>query len=136
MGSLLVTASIFSGSVFSEVSMAGSARHKIFRPHHHHSLSCRARRNYTVTIANHKRHLQTYWIDGAEYRLLPGRQHTFTKLIGSTHRCRRGNIALPVIEFDRYEHDRRFTSRKVRLNGRTNYYYFDGNSRVVHLKKG
>ena len=139
LGSSLVTASLLVGSIFTEVSIAGSARRKLFHFHHPHSVSCRAshhRRNYTVTITNHKNHLQTYWFDGTEYQLLPGHQHTFSKQIGRTHRCRTGNMALPLIEFDRIDHDGRFTSKKVRLNSKINDYYFDASSRIVHLKRG
>ena len=143
LGSLLVTASILSGGVFPETAMAGfrhkrifrSHNHKVFRSHDHQSFSCRARNNYTVTIANHKSYRQTYWFDGAEYSLSPGGQHTFTKLIGRTHRCQRGRIALPLVEFDRYDNDRRFTPKRVRLNGRSSYYYFDGDS-AVRLRRG
>lgn len=153
LGSSLITASLLMGSLFTEISMAGTHR-KIYRPHHHkilrhhhrkvfrlhrhRSRSCRAnhnRRNYIVTIANHKSTRQTYWIDGKEYKLWPGSQHTYKKIIGSTSRCRKGSFSLPIVEFDRYDNDRRYTSTEVKLNGRTSYYYFDEDSSTISLRK-
>ena len=102
------------------------------------SHSCKShanRRNYSVTIANRKSDQQIYWIDGKQYQLRPGHQHTFTKLIGKTHQCRRGSLALPLVEFDRYDNDRHFSSRKVRLSERSRSYYFDRGLNIVTLKK-
>ena len=137
-GSSLLTASLLLGSTFAEVSVAGHFKKSIFRVHHH-SLSCKSHsnlRNYSVTIANRKSNQQIYWIDGQEYQLFPGQQHTFTKRIGRTNKCRKGHLALPIIEFDRYDNDNRFSSRKIQLNERSRYYYFDRGLNLVSLKKG
>ena len=136
-GSSLITASLLMGSIFAEVSVAGNFQRSVFRTHHH-SHSCKShanRRNYSVTIANRKSDQQIYWIDGKQYQLRPGHQHTFTKLIGKTHQCRRGSLALPLVEFDRYDNDRHFSSRKVRLSERSRSYYFDRGLNIVTLKK-
>ncbi|PZD71473.1 hypothetical protein C1752_06400 [Acaryochloris thomasi RCC1774] len=154
LGSSLITASLLMGTVLNEGALAGShikifrSRHhkvfhphhrKVFRVHHHRSRSCRAnhnRRNYIVTIANQTSKQQIYWIDGNKYQLSPGGQYTHNKIIGGDSRCRKGSIALPLLEFDKYANDKQFTSKVVRLNGRTSYYYFDGVSNTISLKKG
>lgn len=138
VASSLITASLLLGSVFAETSVAGHFKKGGFRFRHHRSLSCKSHTNhrkYSVTLANRKNNQQIYWVDGQEYSLLPGQQHTFTKRIGRTSRCQKGIFALPLVEFDRYDNDRRFSSRKVRLNSRTSYYYFDKGLNVVSLKK-
>ena len=134
----LMTASLLLGSILSDASVAGHFKKSGFHLRHHRSLSCNSPtslRNYSVTIANRKDNQQIYWIDGQEYSLFPGQQHTFTKRIGKTNRCQKGTLALPLVEFDRFDNDRRFSSRKIRLSARESYYYFDKGVNIVSLRK-
>lgn len=134
-----ITALLVIGSTFSEASVAGSFRKSIFRSNHHHSFSCRSKsshRIYSVTIANRKIDQQIYWIDGVQFQLFPGQQHTFSKIIGRSDRCRKGNFGLPIIEFNRFGDNSRFNSKKIRLDERSSFYYFDRGLNVVSLEKG
>jgi hypothetical protein len=76
-------------------------------------------KEYSWSVRNDKTYPQTFWLDDQEYQLEAGRSLSFTSKVGtySTSSCSAGTTYRePVIEFDRFSGDGRFTSHKITVN--------------------
>lgn len=87
---------------------------------------------YTVTLTNHKSYNQRYTFDGERYTLRAGESKTHRKTIAyGTNSCNRRTYPMPVVEFDRYRNDGRYTGRRVTLRQEATEYVFWRDNNVI-----